>query len=247
MPWTASPLPTCLADRLGLIIQALCGAIAARMAKHGDAAPLLFLAWTRLRRLAVRFEKLMADVRSGRVAAAPAAGDRVECLPQLPGLPAWPSPYRVPRGFGWLLRLAPASAAYAGQVEYLLADPEMKALAAGWPQAARMLRPLCRMLGIRPGPEFSAPRPGSPDSRADGAGPRRVKGSGGRKTNGPGRAVSSASPVGACSESGPALPPPPVAPAVALESGPGAELWPAPSPPLREPVHTGADPPPAPS
>ncbi|MBV8093296.1 MAG: hypothetical protein JOY71_14440 [Acetobacteraceae bacterium] len=49
-------------------------------------------------------------------------------------MPAEPPPYRAPRDFGWLLRLAPESAAYAGQVEYLLADREMKALLAGSPQ-----------------------------------------------------------------------------------------------------------------
>ncbi|MBV8093295.1 MAG: hypothetical protein JOY71_14435 [Acetobacteraceae bacterium] len=36
------------------------------MAKERNAVPLLFLAWTRLRRLAVRFEGLMADFRAGR-------------------------------------------------------------------------------------------------------------------------------------------------------------------------------------
>ena len=153
-----------LSRRLAQIIEGLCGALAARMAKDRNAAPVLFVVWTRLRRLA-RFEKLVADIRAGR---GPAVRDRLESLPQLPGLLGSPPP-PLPREFGWLLRVAPESVAYAGQVEYLLADPEMKALLAGSPQARRLLRPLCRMLGIRPGPELVAARPGPPDATQSGA------------------------------------------------------------------------------
>ena len=105
----------------------------------------------------MRFEKLLRDFRAGRLIALPDPADRLEPLPQLPGLPGLPPPYRAPRDFGPLLRLAPESAAFAGQVEYLLADPEMKALLAGSAQAGRMLRPLCRMLGIQSGLEVLAP------------------------------------------------------------------------------------------
>ncbi|MBV8526338.1 MAG: hypothetical protein JOY71_30215 [Acetobacteraceae bacterium] len=111
--------------------------------------PVLFLAWTRLRRLAARFEALVADFRAGRVRATPALSREAGDLLQMPGLPSWPQPYRLPRGFGWLLRMVPESAAYAGQVEQLLADPEMAALLAESAEAGCILRPLCRMLGIR--------------------------------------------------------------------------------------------------
>ncbi|MBV8524287.1 MAG: hypothetical protein JOY71_19530 [Acetobacteraceae bacterium] len=175
-PFMSLPAPqpaTSLSHRLGLTLAGLCEAIAAHMAKDRTNVPLLFLAWTRLRRLAVRFEKLLADFRAGRVPAARARG-AAESLPQLPGLPGLPPPYRAPRDSGWLLRLAPESAAFAGQVEYLLADPEMKALLAGSPQAGRMLGPLCRMLGIRPEPGLWARRREPPTRRgvppADGAG-----------------------------------------------------------------------------
>src|SRR5438309_2869845 len=116
----ASQPPTGLSHRLALIIAGLCEALAARMAKDRTAVPLLFLAWTRLRRLTARFEAVVADLRAGRVRAAPAARDRAQALPQMPGLPSFPQPYRLPRGFGWLPRLAPEAAAFAGQVEHLL-------------------------------------------------------------------------------------------------------------------------------
>ncbi|MBV8456538.1 MAG: hypothetical protein JO122_07975 [Acetobacteraceae bacterium] len=152
------------------------------MAKDRTAVPLLFLAWTRLRRLAVRFEALVADFRAGRLPAARSVRGAPENLPQLPNLPGLPPPYRAPRESGWLLRLAPEAAAFAGQVEHLLADPEMKALLAGSPQAGRMLGPLCRMLGIlsepglisqgreAPPPRGVLPRRGVPASPAGAVG-----------------------------------------------------------------------------
>ena len=164
---------TSLSHRLGLTLAGLCEALAARMAKDRDAVLLLFMAWTRLRRFVFRFEALLADFRAGRLSAAPSPRGGGDNLPQLPGLAGLPQP-SLPRAFGWLLRLAPESAAFAGQVEYLLADPEMKALLAGSPQAGRMLGPLCRMLGIRPEPGLWARRREPPTRRgvppADGAG-----------------------------------------------------------------------------
>ncbi|MBV8092716.1 MAG: hypothetical protein JO110_05710 [Acetobacteraceae bacterium] len=130
---------TSLSHRLGLTLAGLCEALAARMAKDRDAVLLLFMAWTRLRRFVFRFEALLADFRAGRLSAAPSPRGGGDNLPQLPGLAGLPQP-RLPRAFGWLLRLAPESAAFAGQVERLLADPEMKALLAGSAQASRMLR-----------------------------------------------------------------------------------------------------------
>ncbi|MBV8521933.1 MAG: hypothetical protein JOY71_07390 [Acetobacteraceae bacterium] len=178
MTLAASQPATSLSHRLGLTLAGLCEAIAARMAKEKDRTnvPLLFLAWTRLRHLAVRFEKLLADLRAGRLAAARARGT-AENLPRLANLPGLPPPFRAPRESGWLLRLAPESAAFAGQVEYLLADPEMKALLAGSAQAGRILRPLYRMLGIRAEPALVVRRepPASPGDVAglgDAAGAR---------------------------------------------------------------------------
>ena len=102
---------------LALIIEGLCAVLTARCVEDRTVVPVLFLAWVRLRRLVARFEALVEDVRAGRVLAAPGLGG--PSLPQMPGLPAWEQPFRLPRGFGWLLRLAPESAAYAGHVEHL--------------------------------------------------------------------------------------------------------------------------------
>ncbi|MBV8588884.1 MAG: hypothetical protein JO212_02270 [Acetobacteraceae bacterium] len=235
MSLATSQPATSLSHRLGLTLAGLCEALAARMAKDRTNVPLLFLAWTRLRRLAVRFEALLADFRAGRLPAAPSSRGAAESLPQLPGLPGLPPPYRAPRDFGWLLRLAPESAAFAGQMEHLLADPEMRALLAGSPQAGHMLRPLCRMLGIRAGLEVLAPRRGERPRRG-----MRPRGGASLSPDGVGLgdgAAAAARPWHAHLESPP---------------GAGAERWPASPPQLGQPIGTpadavdaGADPPPA--
>ena len=63
-------------------------------------------------------------------------------------------------------------------MQYLLADSEMKALLAGSPQAVRLLRPLCRMLGVELGPEFSPPRRESRPRRRVRAAPANGAGGG---------------------------------------------------------------------
>ena len=54
----------------------------------------------------------------------------------------------LPRGAHWLLRLIPGAAASRSQREALLREPEMEALLAADPRLVRILRPLCRMLGV---------------------------------------------------------------------------------------------------
>ena len=66
---------------------------------------------------------------------------------------------RWPGRFGWLVRAAAWHAAgYGCQLREVLVQPEMVALLKAAPQAARVLRPLCRMLAVdasllRPGVE----------------------------------------------------------------------------------------------
>jgi hypothetical protein len=159
----APAAPIGLSDRLALIIQGLCRALGAHAAKELSSAPLMHLAWVRLRRLSARFAVLAAAVRAGRLAPARAARPGVGPRPARP-LPEFPPEYILPRGFGWLLRLAPETAAFGGQVEHFLADPELASLLAETPQAGRILRPLCRMLGIRPPPALRLPRRERPAS-----------------------------------------------------------------------------------
>lgn len=139
--------PVTVASRFAALIEVLCRAVAARGGRGGLAGPLTILIWTRLRRMAARFARLSARVASGTP---PVTRSRA-ASPRKPR----PAPLRLPRGFAWLVRLVPEAAAAAAQLRHLLADPEMVALLEAAPQAGRLLRPLCRMLGVRPPP---APR-----------------------------------------------------------------------------------------
>jgi hypothetical protein len=143
--------PASPSDFLARTLGGLCRAIAARCAGR-DAAitvarPLLILLWSRLNRTVLRFASLAARAAAGRLAA-----PRSRPARPAPVSPPSPSPLSSPRppavGFVWLVRLVPGTAAYGSQLQYLLATPEMAALLATAPQAARILRPLCRMLGV---------------------------------------------------------------------------------------------------
>ena len=153
VPPSAPPAP---ADRFACLIDGLCRGHAARGAGIGLAGPLIALLWSRLRRIAVRFARLAERVRAGTLAAAAPP----------PARPAQgPAPAaRLPRGFAWLVRRLPQAASAASQLQHLLADPAMAELIAAAPQAGRLLRPLCRMLGVRPppAPSLSSGRPAGP-------------------------------------------------------------------------------------
>jgi hypothetical protein len=157
-PALGLPAATVLSNRLALTLGGLYRAIAARCAGR-DAAitvarPLLILLWSRLNRTVLRFASLAARAAAGRLAAPrqrPARPAPVSPGPVSPS--SSPSPLssprpRQPQGFFWLVRLVPEAAAYASQLQYTLAEPEIAALLAATPQAGRILRPLCRMLGV---------------------------------------------------------------------------------------------------
>ncbi len=151
MPLAASPA---LADRFASLVEGLRRAIAARGAGLGLALPLMLLLWSRLRRTAERFARLAAKVHAGTL---PPPRRRLRS-PR----PARPQPLRLPRGVAWLLRRLPQAASAASQLQHLLADPAMAELLAAAPQAGRLLRPLCQMLGVRPPPAQHPPPPVRP-------------------------------------------------------------------------------------
>jgi|GEM_PF-2982210 len=75
-----------------------------------------------------------------------------------------PLPLPLPRGKAWLIRHVQRTAQFAGQVEAFLARPDTRDLAAAAPQAGRILRPLCHMLGLAPPPWLRLPgAPPPPD------------------------------------------------------------------------------------
>jgi hypothetical protein len=151
-----------LADRLSLTFDALYRAVAARIARGAMTAAMILLVCRRVRRaereilgLLARFEagrlRVLAGPRAGggggEARAGEGGGGHGLVGPGVvgPGVAA----ARSPLGFAWLLPLVPGDGAcFAGQLRTMLAEPAMVALLEASPQARRVLRPLCRMLGI---------------------------------------------------------------------------------------------------
>jgi hypothetical protein len=73
-----------------------------------------------------------------------------------------PSAIVLPRRFGWLPQRLPETAIFADQLQQFLADPEVADLFARCPQAGKILRPICRMLGVQPIPEILRPQAPNP-------------------------------------------------------------------------------------
>lgn len=132
-------------ERFAMCLEGLIRAVAARISAGVMTGALILLICQRLRRTLGGVQDLILSIRAGklpqRIALPRAAGVR-ECRVPSPAL-------GLPRRFGWLISLVPYEAAgFASQLRHLLADPEMAALLAASPRMIRLLRPLCRMLGV---------------------------------------------------------------------------------------------------
>jgi hypothetical protein len=160
--------PRTAADRFVVIINSLCQATAARVARspyrpHGLAGSLIILIVTRLRRMAARFAALAALAAHVQAGTLPAPRHRktghCERSEEIAGRTPPPASLkdRLPTRFAWLIRLVPEAACPRSQFCYLLSDPEIAALLAAAPQMGRILRPLCRMLGIKLHPTMAPP------------------------------------------------------------------------------------------
>ena len=150
-PFLATPN---LAPGLGLILRNLAALIAHRFPHHPLHAALTIPLWQHLTRAALRLDRLLARLAAGTMAPPrPRAGNHSG--------PHHRSPF--PTTSAWLIRaLGPEAAAYAAQLEALLADPaaaDLLACTAG----RRTLAPIRRMLGLSPA------RPSRPAAAASAA------------------------------------------------------------------------------
>jgi hypothetical protein len=64
------------------------------------------------------------------------------------------------------MKLMPQAAIYRAQFQHLLTNQEMATFLAEAPQAGRMLRPLCQMLGVKPLPQMLRKRDPIPSTSA---------------------------------------------------------------------------------
>ena len=123
----------------------------------------------RINRVAQRFRALFARWQAKTLSAP---------RPSRAGSPSTRHPEtRLPTTRGWIGAHIPAAAPCAGTLEYLLHHtPQMRDFVQAAPQAGRLLRPLCRMLGLivpdylrlppRPKPAISCPPPACGESRS---------------------------------------------------------------------------------
>ena len=217
MHWTAA---TSLADRLTWLIDGLCRTIGAEAQARGVEPALAWAIWNRVRLLGARLIALAERRPGGRVrvvtAARRAAGPRAPRSPRAQCRAA----HGLPGGFGWLPRLLPKTADYAGVLRYLLSDPELAALLEQAPQSARALRPLCHLLGVT-APEMRR-TPAGDGAAQEGPAPHLAPGSGPEAGPPPPRAEEVVAPVAEGAAAAEAAPqaPPPQAPAYGMSTNP---------------------------
>ena len=136
------------AQRLGAILAGLAALVARRFLSDPFRAPLIRPLWTHLSRAARRLNRTFARLAAGFPSRQRAAKPRPS------------GPYRrpvLPTRRGWLVTaLGPEAAAYASQIESLLAEPAAADALARSLAARRTLAPIRRMLGL------VAPRPRRP-------------------------------------------------------------------------------------
>ena len=109
--------------------------------------------WRRLRRMSRRFAFIVAQLRAGTL---PAPGSAAPRAARPAGVRRWIYPSRQ---FGWVIYSV--SWFLWGrhyELEEMLEDPKSAELVAAAPQLGRELRPLCRMLAVKPPEWLRLPR-----------------------------------------------------------------------------------------
>lgn len=144
-----TPSPPTAGTLLGLTVHALWAMIRLHAARTSVIHPLLNFLGGYLHRAAPRLDRLLARWQAGRLTPRPGRPRPTKIITE-------PSQdrarVRLPTSRGWLLRMIQPTAQFTGQVEALLARPEIVELLAASPQAGRILRPLLRMLSYDPPP-----------------------------------------------------------------------------------------------
>jgi len=138
-----------VAESFSLLMLGLKAVIAEVAAPDRSRTAFLVFVWGRLSHMVVRFEKLYARWRAGTLPKA--RGPRPPRTPREEddAKPRAKPLFHLPGGRMWLVRHVQKSAAFGSQLRHLLAtDPEIPAFLEACPQAGRILRPLCRALGV---------------------------------------------------------------------------------------------------
>src|SRR5271163_2108559 len=106
--------------------------------------PMMTLIWRRLHRMKRRFNTIVAHLRAGTLPLQRSA-------PPRPASSHSPRPKQPYRCLGWVVyEVSYFVWARYFELEEMLEEPETETLVAAAPQLGRVLRPLCRMLKVKP-------------------------------------------------------------------------------------------------
>ncbi len=140
--------------RLGVIVAGMIAVVARRFLRDPQFSAVIVPLCGWLGRAVRRFGRVVARPAVARfrpVAVATVVATAVATVDARPARAVARVRVRLPGGKGWLVRaLGWEMAGYGSQFEAWLAEPEVQALLARLPAAGRVLRPLCRMLGVAP-------------------------------------------------------------------------------------------------
>ena len=147
-----------LAPLLGGILAALRTGIARCAAGNPARAVLLDTLHRRIGRMAIRFERLFARWQAGTLPSQTGATPRPSRAGQTrPNRATRPPRDRFPSRRMWLFHVAQPLAAIAlSHLQHWMAHPDLPAFLAAAPQAGRLLRPLCRLVGLEAQPGVPA-------------------------------------------------------------------------------------------
>jgi hypothetical protein len=124
------------------LLTGLQAAIAVVAAHERSLTVLLVAVWGRIGRISTRLERLIALWRAGKLPTPRA------WLGRVPGATAGKPRSALPTTPAWLLVAVREAAPFGARLEHLLSEAECEEFLAAAPQARRLLRPLCRMLGV---------------------------------------------------------------------------------------------------
>ena len=149
----ASPASLSPYQTLSAVLRALRGEVGGWHLRGMLSHLVMMLLYQRLGEICGKIERLAARFQAGRLwRRVSGAGARKSGAAKT-GARIWPG------RFAWLVRAAGYQAAgYGCQLQHVLEQPEMVELLKASPQAARILRPVCRMLAI----DTALLRPGVP-------------------------------------------------------------------------------------
>jgi hypothetical protein len=129
-----------LARRFAVIMAGLGALIARRFLKMRHLSGFTVRLWGYLNRAVRRFHRALTQ-KPGKVRAPRVRADRADAVRA--------RVVALPSGRGWIVReLGWEAAPYMAQLESLLAEVATRSALAGAPSAGRILRPICRMLGV---------------------------------------------------------------------------------------------------